>query len=114
VLGAGEPLRHFLGGWPPPFGIEYVIDTLSAYMMVIITFIGFVAISFPSEAGLYQTPRKKLPVYGLILLLVTGLSGVVVTGDVFNLFVFLENIFAGQLFPDYPEATAPPWRASAT
>lgn len=90
VLSEGEPLRHFFGGWPPPFGIEYVIDNLSAYMMVIITFVGLVAIIFPPQAGLYHTPRRGIPVYGLILLLIGGLSGVVVTGDLFNLFVFLE------------------------
>jgi multicomponent Na+:H+ antiporter subunit D len=59
-------------------------------MMVIVTFIGFVAVIFPPQAGLYQAPRKRLPVYGLVLLLIAGLSGVVVTGDLFNLFVFLE------------------------
>jgi len=83
-------LRHFLGGWPPPFGIEYVLDHLSAFMALIIVFIGFIAVIYPPKAGLYQVPRKGIPMYGLIMLLIGGLVGVVITGDLFNLFVFLE------------------------
>ena len=83
-------LRHYLGGWPPPFGIEYVLDHLSAFMAVIIVFIGLIIVIYPPGAGLYQVPRKGVPMYGLILLLLAGLIGVVVTGDLFNLFVFLE------------------------
>ncbi|KPK19694.1 MAG: hypothetical protein AMJ70_08715 [Dehalococcoidia bacterium SG8_51_3] len=89
VLVDGE-LRYFLGGWPPPFGIEYVLDHLSVFMVIIIVFIGFIAVIYPPEAGLYHTPRRGIPVYGLLLLLVGGLVGVVITGDLFNLFVFLE------------------------
>jgi multicomponent Na+:H+ antiporter subunit D len=89
VLADGE-LRYFLGGWPPPFGIEYVLDHLSAFMVIIIVFIGFIAVIYPPEAGLYHTPRRGIPVYGLLLLLIGGLVGVVITGDLFNLFVFLE------------------------
>jgi len=89
VLADGE-LRHFLGGWPPPFGIEYVLDHLSAFMAVIIVFIGLIAVIYPPQAGLYHTPRRGIPAYGLLLLLIGGLVGVVITGDLFNLFVFLE------------------------
>ena len=89
VLADGE-LRYFLGGWPPPFGIEYVLDHLSAFMVIIIVFIGFIAVIYPPEAGLYHAPRRGIPVYGLLLLLIGGLVGVVITGDLFNLFVFLE------------------------
>jgi len=89
VLSEGE-LHHYLGGWPPPFGIEYVLDHLSAFMAVIVVFIGFIAVIYPPVAGLYHAPRKGVPMYGLILLLIAGLVGVIVTGDLFNLFVFLE------------------------
>lgn len=89
VLRVGE-LRYFLGGWPPPIGIEYVLDPLSAFIAVIVVFIGLIAVVYPPRAGLYQAPRKGIPLYGLLLLLLAGLTGVVVTGDLFNLFVFLE------------------------
>ena len=83
-------LRHYLGGWPPPFGIEYVLDPLSAFMAIVIVFIAFVLIIYPPEAGYYQTPRRGVPLFALTLLLIAGLVGVVVTGDLFNLYVFLE------------------------
>jgi len=83
-------IRYNLGGWAPPFGIEYVMDNFSAFMAVIILFIGLIAVIYPPQAGLYTTPRKGIPMYGLIMLLIGGLVGVVVTGDMFNLFVFLE------------------------
>ncbi len=89
VINEGE-LRYHLGGWPPPIGIEYVLDTLSAFIAVIVVFIGFIVLIYPAKAGLYQVPRKGFPVYGVIMLLLAGLLGVVVTGDLFNLFVFLE------------------------
>lgn len=89
VMKEGE-IRYHLGGWPPPIGIEYVLDTLSAFIAVIIVFIGFIVLIYPSKAGLYLVPRKGSPVYGVIMLLLGGLLGVAVTGDLFNLFVFLE------------------------
>ncbi len=89
VMQKGE-LHYFLGGWPPPIGIEYVLDPLSAFMAVIITFIAFMVMIYPAEAGFYQDNRKGFPVYGVLMLLLAGLLGVVVTGDIFNLFVFLE------------------------
>ncbi|MFH1640149.1 MAG: monovalent cation/H+ antiporter subunit D family protein [Chloroflexota bacterium] len=89
VLTVGE-LRHYFGGWPPPFGIEYVLDPLSAFMAIIIVFIGSIVLIYPPRAGLYQVPRTGIPLYGIMMLLLVGLLGVVVTGDLFNLFVFLE------------------------
>ncbi len=92
VVGA-DPIHHHLGGWPPPIGIEYVLDPLSGYLSLIITGIGLLSVVYPVGAGFMLTPRRGLPVYGLVMLLLAGLLGVVVSGDLFHLFVFLE-IFA--------------------
>ncbi|MBI2831326.1 MAG: monovalent cation/H+ antiporter subunit D family protein [Chloroflexi bacterium] len=89
VLTEGK-LSYHLGGWPPPLGIEYVLDPLSAFMALIIVFVGLVVIVYPPKAGLYQVPQRAVPLHGMIMLLLAGLIGVVVTGDLFNLFVFLE------------------------
>ena len=89
VLARGE-LRHYMGGWPPPFGIEVGLDPLSAFMALLIVFVGLITVIYPPEVGLYQTPGRGFPVHGLILLLLGGLVGVVITRDLFNLFVFLE------------------------
>ncbi|MFC1962194.1 monovalent cation/H+ antiporter subunit D family protein [Chloroflexota bacterium] len=89
VLTNGEQ-RYFFGGWPPPFGIEYVLDPLSAFMCVVVLGVGFLIVIYAPGAGFYQVPRKGIPVYPLLLLLLSGLTGVILTGDLFNLFVFLE------------------------
>jgi multicomponent Na+:H+ antiporter subunit D len=87
---ADGPLSHDLGGWPPPVGIEYVLDPLSAYLAVIVSGIGLMVMIYPVEAAFDLRPRRGVPLYPLALLLLTGLMGVVLSGDLFHLFVFLE------------------------
>jgi len=82
--------HYYLGGWPPPQGIEYVLDHLSAFMTVLITFIGLLSVVFSRRSVLQEVPEKVVPLYALMLLLLAGLVGIVVTGDLFNLYVFLE------------------------
>ncbi len=78
VLDKGT-VHYFIGGWPPPFGIEYILAPLSAFMAIIVVFVGCTVLIFPPKAGLYQTPRSGVPMYGLLMLLLSGLIGVVVT-----------------------------------
>jgi multicomponent Na+:H+ antiporter subunit D len=87
---ADGPISYELGGWPPPIGIEYVLDPLSAYLAVIIALIGLLVTIYPVDAAFDLRPRKGVPLYPLVLLLLTGLMGVVLSGDLFHLFVFLE------------------------
>ncbi len=84
------PLHYRLGGWAPPIGIEYVIDHLSAVMALLITFIGLIAVIYSYRSYLKEVPGREIPLYSLTLLLLAGLTGIVVTGDLFNLYVFLE------------------------
>ena len=83
-------ITHHLGGWPPPVGIEYVLDPLTAYLAVIIALIGLMVCIYPVQAAFDLTPARGVPLYPLVLLLLTGLMGVVLSGDLFHLFVFLE------------------------
>jgi multicomponent Na+:H+ antiporter subunit D len=89
VLAEGE-LRYHLGGWPPPIGIEYVLDPLSAFMAVLITGIGLVVVIYSRRSVIKELPDRIAPFYALSTLLLAGLVGIVVTGDLFNLYVFLE------------------------
>ena len=84
------PIHYYLGSWPPPFGIEYVLDYLSAFMAIIITFIALITIIYSRRSLLKEIPEKAAMSYPLILLMIAGLSGMVVTGDLFNVYVFLE------------------------
>jgi multicomponent Na+:H+ antiporter subunit D len=89
VLQFGE-MHYYLGGWPPPVGIEYVLDHFSAMMAVLITLFGFIGGIYSRRSILQEVPDKVIPLYPLMLLLLAGLSGIVLTGDLFNLYVFLE------------------------
>jgi hypothetical protein len=83
-------MHYYLGGWIPPIGIEYVLDHLSAFMAVLITFIAFLSMIYSRSIFLKDMPDKIVPLYSLLLLLMAGLAGIVVTGDLFNVYVFLE------------------------
>ncbi len=89
VLSEGN-WHYELGGWEPPWGIEYVIDPLSGGMCLLVAGIALlVAIYASPHLSGWSASRSGL-FYSLFLLLVTGLLGIVVTGDMFNLYVFLE------------------------
>jgi len=92
------PVNHELGGWPPPIGIEYVLDPLSAFMASIIGLVGLLIVVYPVDAAFGLKPRRGVPLYPLVLLLLSGLMGVVLSGDLFHLFVFIE-IYALATYP---------------
>jgi len=87
----GDVIRYALGGWAAPTGIEYYIDTLNASLLVLITMISGLSLvySLPTIDREIAQPRHYLFYTGWLLCL-TGLLGIVVTGDAFNVFVFLE------------------------
>ena len=89
VLDTG-PWHYELGGWAPPWGIEYVIDPLSAGMAMLVSFVATL-VSIYADAQRRQLPEGRSGLFdSLFLLLVAGLLGIVVAGDMFNLYVFLE------------------------
>lgn len=87
---ARGPQRYAVGGWAPPFGIEVVLDALSAFTALTIAAVGALALltTGPAVRALYGAAAPGF--YTLALLTLTGLLGIVVSGDVFNVFVFLE------------------------
>ncbi len=84
VLDSGR-FSYEVGGYLPPFGIELVADGVSAPLLVLIALVSLGVISYSYKAG----PHSDV-FYSELLLLMAGLSGLVATGDVFNLYVFLE------------------------
>jgi len=86
----GHPIHYTLGGWPAPIGIEFVIDEINAAVLVMIAAVALLsAISAKSTVQEELTERGPF-FYTLFLMLVTGTMGMTVTGDAFNLYVFLE------------------------
>ena len=80
-----------LGGWSPPWGIEYRIDVLNALVALIVAGIGAITLPFALRSIEKEVPRRQLSLlYTAFLLCFTVLLGITQTGDIFNLFVFLE------------------------
>ncbi|MCX8172658.1 MAG: proton-conducting transporter membrane subunit, partial [Archaeoglobaceae archaeon] len=90
VLTQGR-IHYWLGGWRPPWGIEYVVDELNAYVLVVILLLSLLSISFAKKSIEKEIEERKHPTFCTVMqLLIAGCSGVVVTGDIFNLFVLAE------------------------
>ena len=84
-------LSYSLGAWAMPWGIEYRVDMAGALMILIIAAIGAIVMPYAWRSIQHEMLRKHESLfYTCYLLCLTGLLGIVVTGDVFNLFVFLE------------------------
>ena len=78
-------IRYYVGGWEPPWGIELVVDPLSAFMCLTISLVSLLAVIYSKHFIQRELPAgKATSYYTLILLLTGGLFGVVVTGDLFN------------------------------
>ena len=87
---AEGPLHYHLGGWPPPWGIEFRVDALGALMQLMITVVTLLVGIYSKRSVLREVPAKEVPFYSVYLLLVAGLIGLVSTADMFNAYVFLE------------------------
>lgn len=90
-VSAEGTLSYELGGWPPPIGIEYRIDMLNALVLLVVSGIGTVVVPYSKHSLLLEHVHDRAYLfYATYLLCLCGLMGVAITGDAFNLFVFLE------------------------
>ncbi|MEW6075754.1 MAG: proton-conducting transporter membrane subunit [Candidatus Omnitrophota bacterium] len=82
-------VTYAVGEWKAPFGICMELDALSVLILLVINIIGFLALVYSAE---YIKKRYTSPglYYTLFCLLLAGLNGVAISGDLFNMFVFLE------------------------
>jgi len=81
----GGVVSYAVGGFTLPYGIELVVDGLSVSVVALISAISLGVLAYARHAGPHENTF-----YSQFCLLVTGLTGMTVTGDVFNLYVFLE------------------------
>jgi multicomponent Na+:H+ antiporter subunit D len=81
-------LVSMMGNWPPPFGIALVADLLSAIMVVMSATMGLAVLLY--SFGEIDHTREQWGYYPLFQLLLMGINGSFLTGDLFNLFVFFE------------------------
>jgi multicomponent Na+:H+ antiporter subunit D len=79
---------YIMGQRSIPFGINLVIDGLSSLLLLAISFVSFAAMLF--SIRYMEQYTAKIKYLSLFMLMVAGMNGVVLSGDIFNLFVFLE------------------------
>ncbi len=84
-------ISYPMGGWKPPFGIEYNVDLLSSFILVLVSAVGFFSSIYAFKSVDAEIPRSKQPLfYSMFLLCFAGLLGITITNDAFNIYVFLE------------------------
>lgn len=88
----GPPAVYRLGDWPAPFGIVLVADRLSALMVLLAALLGLAAFLFSCARWDRAGPRF----HNLLQVLLMGVNGAFLTGDLFNLFVFFEVFLAAS------------------
>ncbi len=90
VLSSGT-ISYAFGGWAPPWGIEYRIDALNAFVLVLVAMVAAAIVPYARRSLLSEVrSRQHYLFWTAYLLCLTGLLGVTITGDAFNVFVFLE------------------------
>lgn len=84
-------IRYEVGGWAAPAGIEYYIDALNASVLFIVSGISALVLLYAYKSVIKSVPLAKHHLfYAAWLMCMSGLMGIVITGDAFNVFVFLE------------------------
>lgn len=85
------PISYRMGDWPPPWGIEYRVDSLAALVLLLISAIASVVMPFAYNSVNDEIPKERHRLfYSAYLLTFAGLLGMTITGDAFNVFVFME------------------------
>lgn len=92
IIQTGEPVHYYLGGWKPPYGIEFVVDGVNGLVIVLVAAISWMTslYSSPFERANQKKWFQTAGYYCLIAFLAVGLLGMSTTGDAFNLYVFME------------------------
>ena len=81
-------LVYKVGSWAPPVGIAMVLDGLTSFMLLTVNLVAFLVTLY--SVNYMEKYTAKWNFYTLFLLMLAGMNGVIITGDIFNLFVFLE------------------------
>lgn len=85
------PISYHMGGWEPPWGIEYRVDAINAFVLLIVSAIGTVVMLGAGTSVAVEVQENKQSLFfTAYLLCLAGLLGITITGDAFNVFVFLE------------------------
>ena len=89
VLDKG-PIRYALSGWAPPVGIEWHLDGLAGLMIVLVAALSLLSLLNVGPEINRKLGHRIVHFYTLVLILISALTGIVLSADLFNLFVFFE------------------------
>ncbi len=87
----GYYVREFslpVAGWEIPLGINIFIDGFSMFMLLIVNLVSFSVVLY--SVNYMKQYTAGIYFYALLLFMIAGMNGMVITGDLFNLYVFLE------------------------
>jgi len=90
VPSAGDSIHYSVGGWEPPYGIELVVDSLSIFMLLLTSSLSLCIAIYSQRSVEWELEGKEKHYYALFLILQAGMMGVILTADLFNLYVFFE------------------------
>ncbi len=84
-------IAYAIGNWPPPWGIEYRVDALNAFILCLVSGTGLAVLLFSRSSNAHEVPsEQRYLFYAMFCLCLAGLLGMAITGDAFNIFVFFE------------------------
>jgi multicomponent Na+:H+ antiporter subunit D len=84
----GQSATYEVGKWSIPLGINLVLDGLSSLLLLTVSVVSAASMLFSARYMEQYTAKAKY--LSLFMLMVAGMNGLVLSGDIFNLFVFLE------------------------
>ncbi|MDH3740765.1 MAG: monovalent cation/H+ antiporter subunit D family protein, partial [Hyphomicrobiales bacterium] len=85
------PISYAIGDWAPPFGIEYRVDVVNAFVLVLVTGVNAVILPYAYHSVASEiSARNQAWYYTMHLMCLTGLLGMAISDDAFNIFVFME------------------------
>ncbi len=87
----GNIIRYNVAGWPPPWGIELVVESLSSMMIMLISGLSFLILVYSRHAIKHELERLVTGwYYTAFLLCLSGMIGLVISNDLFNMYVLIE------------------------
>jgi multicomponent Na+:H+ antiporter subunit D len=87
----GNIIRYGVSGWSPPWGIEIVVDPISSLMIMLLSGVCFLILIFSFATVKHELQRIVTGwYYAAFLLCLAGMTGLVITNDIFNMYVFIE------------------------
>jgi multicomponent Na+:H+ antiporter subunit D len=91
ALGPNGVISYAIGNWPPPWGIEYRVDRLSSFVLLLVSGTAALVLPYSQASIAREIPADRHYLYyAMFGLCLAGLLGITITGDAFNIFVFLE------------------------